>query len=166
MANHGAFLCVQNTYEGRVFFSLLTERELPRTSKMLFIGTQLVGFKFFQNDIINFPSIDCSSLFVEGCIIFYLVTVSTHEATTPNWLIVWLNPLCIIPAVCEWIKRAEKLLIWYQIINFAVLLLLVVAWPWLGQSANPAFVPMIATTMIRLASYVYITRNKESHKSN
>lgn len=113
-----------------------------------------------------FDTILFFSFFVEGCIIFYLVTVSTHEATTPNWLIVWLNPLCIIPAVCEWIKRAEKLLIWYQIINFAVLLLLVVAWPWLGQSANPAFVPMIATTMIRLASYVYITRNKESHKSN
>lgn len=113
-----------------------------------------------------FDTILFFSFFVEGCIIFYLVTVSTHEATTPNWLIVWLNPLCIIPAVCEWIKRAEKLLIWYQIINFAVLLLLVVAWPWLGQSANPAFVPMIATTMIRSASYVYITRNKESHKSN
>lgn len=113
-----------------------------------------------------FDTILFFSFFVEGCIIFYLVTVSTHEATTPNWLIVWLNPLCIIPAVCEWIKRAEKLLIWYQIINFAVLLLLVVAWPWLGQSANPAFVPMIATTMIRSASYVYITRNKEFHKSN
>lgn len=113
-----------------------------------------------------FDTILFFSFFVEGCIIFYLVTVSIHEATTPNWLIVWLNPLCIIPAVCEWIKRAEKLLIWYQIINFAVLLLLVVAWPCLGQSANPAFVPMIATTMIRSASYVYITRNKESHKSN
>lgn len=113
-----------------------------------------------------FDTILYLSYFVVGCIIFYLVTVSTHEATTPNWLIVWLNPLCIIPAVCEWIKRAEKLLIWYQIINFAVLLLLVVAWPWLGQSANPAFVPMIATAMIRSASYVFITRNKESHKSN
>lgn len=113
-----------------------------------------------------FDTILYAALFIEGSIITYLVTVSTHEATSPNWLIVWLNPLTIIPAVCLWIKRAEKLLNCYQIINFAVLLLLVLLWPLSGQSANAAFMPIIATEIIRSASYIYITRKKEHRQTN
>lgn len=105
-----------------------------------------------------FDTVLFGSYAIMGVIVFYLVTVSTHEATTPNWLVVWLNPLCIIAAVGEWIKRAEKLVIWYQIINFALLLLLVLCWGLTGQSANAAFWPMIAAEMLRSVNYVYIKK--------
>ena len=101
-----------------------------------------------------------------GVIVFYLVTISSNEATTPNWLLVSLNPLCLIAAVGEWIKRAEKLVVWYQIINFALLLLLVLCWGLTGQSANAAFWPMIAAEMLRSASYVIINRKHTPRNDN
>ena len=77
-----------------------------------------------------------------------------------------LNPLCLIAAVGEWIKRAEKLVVWYQIINFALLLLLVLCWGLTGQSANAAFWPMIAAEMLRSASYVIINRKHTPRNDN
>ncbi|MDE5720571.1 MAG: DUF4105 domain-containing protein [Paramuribaculum sp.] len=46
-----------------------------------------------------------------GCIIAFLVFISVHEATSPNWLILWLNPLCFIPAIFEWSRRCRTFLI-------------------------------------------------------
>ena len=43
-----------------------------------------------------------------GCVIAFLVFVSTHEATSPNWLLLWLNPACLIVPVCIYIKRAAS----------------------------------------------------------
>lgn len=89
-----------------------------------------------------------------GCLIAFLVLVSEHYATSPNWLLVWLNPICALPAVCIWIKRARKAVFCYQICNFAVLTALAVAWEWLPQQGNPAFVPFYATDMILSATYI------------
>lgn len=94
---------------------------------------------------------------IEGCVLTFLIFVSVHEATSPNWLYLWLNPLCLIAAVGVWIKSARKLVMWYQIVNFAVVAGLCMAWPLTGQSANPAFVPLAAAGLMRSASYVYIT---------
>ena len=41
---------------------------------------------------------------IGGCIITFLVFCSEHEATSPNWIILWLNPLQIIPALGVWWK--------------------------------------------------------------
>ena len=93
-----------------------------------------------------------------GLMIWYLVLCSQHEATSPNWLALWLNPLLLFLAVAVWIKRIQRLVIWCQIAIFAVLLVLICAWPFTGQSMNAAFVPMIAAELIRVANYVYINR--------
>ncbi len=93
-----------------------------------------------------------------GCVITFLVFISVHEATSPNLLLLWLNPLALIPAVAVWIKSAEKVVICYHFVNFVALLILVVAWPLLGQVGNMAFVPLIAADALRSISYVYINR--------
>lgn len=93
----------------------------------------------------------------EGLLLTFLIFVSVHEATSPNWLYVWLNPLCLIPAIFLWLKKGKCVLICYQIINFAVLLIFVAVWPFLPQSANPAFLPVILTEMLRSATYVRLT---------
>lgn len=94
---------------------------------------------------------------IMGCVTAFLVFVSEHEATSPNYLIWWLNPLCLVAAIGVFIKKAQKLVMWYQIVNFAVLTGLCVAWPMLPQSGNPAFIPMIGAEMLRSASFVIIT---------
>lgn len=94
-----------------------------------------------------------------GCLLTFLIFFSEHYATSPNWLYIWLNPLCLIPAVLIWIKSAKKAVFWYQICNFATLTGLIIALPWLPQSINPAFVPLMLAEMVRSASYVYITNS-------
>ena len=96
-----------------------------------------------------------------GCLLAFLIFVSVHEATSPNWLFAWLNPLCLIPAVFIWIKKAKAFLMCYQITNFAVLLALCACWHFLPQSANPAFAPLIGAEMLRSFSYILISRYKK-----
>lgn len=95
-----------------------------------------------------------------GGLLTFLVFISVHEATSPNWLLAWLNPLCLIPTVFIWLKKCKRLVYCYQIANFAALLALCLAWPWLPQSANAAFWPLLAADALRAFSYIRLTRNE------
>lgn len=99
------------------------------------------------------------SLFgLAGCLIFFLVVVSEHYATSPNWLIVWLNPLCFCGAVLPWIRKCGSIAIYYHILNFAALFLLLALWNLTGQGFNWAFLPLILSDMVRSATYIYISK--------
>lgn len=93
-----------------------------------------------------------------GCLLAFLVFVSSHYATSPNWLLLWLNPFCLFGAVGIWLKKWKTQLFYYHFVNFAALLVLVITWPWLGQSANAAFWPLIASDAMLSASFTYINR--------
>lgn len=102
-----------------------------------------------------------------GCVIAFLVLVSSHEATSPNVLILWLNPLQLITAICVWwhrTRRVELVMSWYNIIAVGVLLLV---WPFQAQSANPAFFPLMACAVALGGSYAIISPricyNKRHH---
>ena len=101
-----------------------------------------------------------------GCVIVFLVVISVHEATSPNWLLLWLNPLCFIPVVAVWVKRLEKLLFSYQILNFAFLIALLILLACGVQSPNPAFIPLIAADGVRALSCVLTQRNARCHHAN
>lgn len=104
---------------------------------------------------------DCvlfSTLGIMGCVIAFLVFLSSHEATSPNWLIVWLNPLCFIGGLLIWLKSCQKVVLCYHFVNFAAIFTLSLAWPLLGQAGNIAFIPLIAADAIRSASYIYVNR--------
>ncbi len=92
-----------------------------------------------------------------GCLIAFLVFVSIHEATSPNWLLLWLNPLCLLVPALIYIKKCRRLVKLYGFINFAALILLIVMWPWLGQSGNPAFLHLVTADVILTLRYLYIT---------
>ncbi|MCM1077531.1 MAG: DUF4105 domain-containing protein [Bacteroides sp.] len=94
-----------------------------------------------------------------GCVIVFLIFISVHEATSPNWLLLWLNPLCFIPVVATWVKRYEKLLFSYQILNFAFLIALLTVFTFGVQSANPAFIPLIAADVVRALSCIFTNRS-------
>jgi hypothetical protein len=93
-----------------------------------------------------------------GLLIAFLIFISSHEATSPNYLFAWLNPLCLIPTIFIWLKNGKKIVYCYQIANFALLIMLAIAWPMLPQSANAAFLPLFATDLMRSAAYIYIVR--------
>ena len=93
-----------------------------------------------------------------GCLTTFLIFISVHEATSPNYLYAWLNPAALFPAVAIWIKSAKKAVFCYQIINFAVLIALMALWPLLPQSANAAFWPLILAEVLRSALYITVYR--------
>ncbi len=97
-----------------------------------------------------------------GVLLTFLIFVSTHAATSPNWQYVWLNPLCLLPAVCIWIKAAKKVVMCYFFINFVAVTALIVAWYWIPQSGNAAFAPLIGADLLRSACYLYINRKRET----
>lgn len=92
-----------------------------------------------------------------GMLLTFLIFVSVHEATSPNWVYLWLNPLCAIPAVFIWLKKAKKLVFSYQIANFVVLLAMIAACPLIPQSFNPAFLPLVLLDI--MLSFTYLRLN-------
>lgn len=91
-----------------------------------------------------------------GLILSFLIFVSVHEATSPNWLYLWLNPLCFVAAVGVWVKKAKNLVFCYQIVNFVFLIALIIIFMTGVQKPDAAFYPLILADMIASSVYIYI----------
>ncbi len=100
-----------------------------------------------------------------GCLLTFLIFISVHEATSPNYLYLWLNPLCMIAAIFIWIKKLKNVVLCYQFVNFALIFAMAACWPWLPQSANAAFIPLIICDLMRSASFIYINYFKRNTKA-
>lgn len=99
-----------------------------------------------------------------GCVLTFLIFVSVHEATSPNWLYFFFNPLGLLIAIFIWVKRCRKLVVWCQIVNFALVIAGSVLWPFLGQSMNPAVIPIIVADILLSATYLYVEyKNSHAH---
>ncbi len=100
-----------------------------------------------------------------GCLVTFLVFFSTHEATSPNTLLLWLNPLQLIMALCvlcDKLRRGAIAMGWFNIVAMLCMLLV---WPFQKQVANPAFFPLMATTFILSSTYAIIAY-KDSYINN
>ncbi len=85
-----------------------------------------------------------------GSVITFLVLCSQHEALWPNWNLLWANPLAWLPAVgVWWLPRSRRILVRYHWFNAALVLLTLLLWPLVPQSANPAFFPLMAASLLR-----------------
>ena len=101
-----------------------------------------------------------------GCVITFLVFVSTHYASSPNWLLLWINPLCLIVATFVWWQRTYPLLRALQTLNLAAIaiyLLLIVFGP---VRTNPAFFPFIFADTVRAITFITVSRNVITKKVN
>ena len=96
---------------------------------------------------------------LEGLILTFLIFISVHEATSPNWLYLWLNPLCFIGAIAPWLKNGARLQFTYQSVNFALLIALAGIFVSGVQSPNPAFLPLMAATLLRSATIIYMYKH-------
>lgn len=114
------------------------------------------------------PLLFCSLFFLvqglAGCLLAFLVFISVHEATSPNALIWWINPLGVLIALLVWIPRADTLTRVLMALNSITTGLLLVAWAFQPQSANPAFFPLMGASLLLSASYA-ITGRGISYKT-
>lgn len=106
---------------------------------------------FFGGERI-FDTVYFAAAFITGLILTFLVFVSSHEATSPNLLLLWLNPFCIAGAILPWIKKARKAGRIYFGLNLLALVLLVILAPILGRGMNAAFWPLIGADILRSAA--------------
>lgn len=102
--------------------------------------------------------------FVLSLLLTFLIFVSSHEATSPNWLYLWLNPLAIIPAAGVWLKNCNRVLICYHFLNFAAILALVCIGVAGVQGLNPAFYPLMALSMAISAEYITVKKWTNAHR--
>lgn len=82
-----------------------------------------------------------------GCLLCFLVFVSTHEATSPNWNLLWLNPLHLVAAVAALCRpgRWTRGVMW---LGAAMPVIALLAWPLLPQAGNLAFLPIGAVAVV------------------
>ena len=102
---------------------------------------------------------------VAGCLVCFLVFFSSHEATSPNMLAIWLNPLQLIAGACLWRRTTQPLARAVAFYNIAVIAVLLAVWPMQRQSADPAVFPWMASALILSATYAIIAY-KESYNRN
>ena len=91
-----------------------------------------------------------------GCLLFFLICFSTHEATSPNINIAWLHPLLLLLALLPWFKKTRKAARWLHAINALVVALLMLAWPWQPQVGNIAFFPLMTALVMRSLTNVWL----------
>lgn len=103
-----------------------------------------------------------------GCLIAFLVFISSHEATSPNLLLLWLNPLQLVVAICLWFGRKSRAAATAMIyVDIIVLTILLIVWPLQPQSANPAFFPLMLSTLALSATYaILISKISFKNKNN
>lgn len=91
-------------------------------------------------------------------ILCFLIFVSVNEATSPNYLILLLNPLCFIPAICVWFDKCNKIVSYFHIANIVALILLLIILISGIQVGNIAICILILISMTRSAINIYISR--------
>lgn len=96
------------------------------------------------------------ALGLTGLLLTFLIFVSVHEATSPNWLYLWINPLCLIPTIFIWLKKCNIVVFCYQFVNFAVVFISLAAWPFISQSANAAFLPLVLADLALSGRYLWV----------
>jgi hypothetical protein len=74
-----------------------------------------------------------------GCIIFFMVFISIHPATSPNFVLFTLHPLHLIFAVVCLIPALKRYSDYYHLANTAILAVFLVLVQFLPQTFNLAF---------------------------
>lgn len=99
---------------------------------------------------------------VAGCIVTFLVFFSEHEATSPNLMIFWLNPLQMVIAVGIWLKSWRIPVNIMALYDILMAVAIVVLWPTpvIRQVANPAVWPMLIC-VIPLAATILLSQRKQ-----
>lgn len=102
------------------------------------------------------------TLGLAGCVSAFLVFISSHEATSPNAFIIWINPLQLLFGFLLWWRKGRWICLAMSWLDIVATVSLLVVWPFQAQSANPAFFPLLGATLSLSAAYA-ISAHKGSY---
>ena len=90
-----------------------------------------------------------------GCIVWLLNFLSEHPAVDHNLNCLWLLPTNLLFIAFIWTKRGEKVRRIYFFIIFAAVILYIMSVCVSAQYCHAAFVPLIATVLMRCADHIW-----------
>ncbi|MCL1943591.1 MAG: DUF4105 domain-containing protein [Candidatus Azobacteroides sp.] len=91
-----------------------------------------------------------------GCLLAFLMFVSVHPGTYPNYSFIWLHPVHLLLVLLLLIRSLRKFAVYYFGIDAIVLFLFMCGWKFFPQNFNAAFFPPVLTLYIRSAAYVLV----------
>lgn len=96
-----------------------------------------------------------------GCILAFLALFSEHPAVSPNYLLFVFHPFHLFCLPCMLIKVRKMKRSRYMLANFIVLTLFILLWPVIPQRFPLAVLPLALCLLIRSASNLILTYDKE-----
>lgn len=106
----------------------------------------------------GFQTVFFAAAGIAGSVIAFLVFISSHEATSPNWIILWLNPLCLLVPLLIYIRRMREVLRCYMMLNLFMIAVYGITCAFGVQIPNKAFLPLALADVIMSISYLKQTR--------
>jgi len=95
-----------------------------------------------------------------GLLVAYLSFVSIHPCTWPNWNLLWLHPLYIIPFIGCFFKKTYLIEYLFHWVNFILLSLFLLLWGMIPQEINSACIPFIICLGLSSAFYLILKKIK------
>lgn len=96
-----------------------------------------------------------------GCVLTFLVFFSVHPTVSPNYLLLFLNPIHLFYLPFQVYLSMKRKKDWYHWINMTVLTLFMLLFGCFPQKINPAVLPLAASLWIRSASHVWLMYKKK-----
>ena len=88
--------------------------------------------------------------------LFFLIFISIHPATSPNYSPLWCHPLLSVIALCEAFAPRKRITTQLMSLLLLVTLGTLVAMPFLPQKFNPAFIPLALIPAVRSIAWLKI----------
>lgn len=101
---------------------------------------------------------------VLGILVYFLLIFSEHPAVSSNINAMWLHPIWLIMIPILWIRKAQKFLYYYHFINFALLMLYLIAIVFVKQEIPMASILLVLVLLIRTIKYMAIELNQKNFK--
>lgn len=95
-----------------------------------------------------------------GCLVFFLIFISEHEATSPNINGWWLNPFGLLAMILILLKNNKPSVI-FMTLNSVVLLLFIASLPFQSQALNYATYPLIIIDFGLSIAYICNKSNRD-----
>ena len=93
-----------------------------------------------------------------GCIVAFVALASSHPCTWPNWNLLWIHPLHLIPVAGYLFNKTYRLIRWYHWSNFVLLSGLLLGWPFIPQELNIACIPFMICLWISSGYTLFIDK--------
>lgn len=91
-----------------------------------------------------------------GCVVFFLMFISEHPATYPNYNGFWLHPFHLFAAIAVWFRTWKSALYGYHLINLLILIGLMLSWAFIPQKLALSFLILALVLAVRSVSYLAV----------